>query len=129
MTSSGDSLAASQALLTAALGGLLVLATACSGNSSATPEVNEDTPQPATTCSNRASDNPTISSSMLEPSLTQGEFSSQCSAMNGIMEIQPHCGGSNACRGMSYDSSKQLLTEHNCRAVNSCGGYSCVICD
>jgi hypothetical protein len=128
MTPMGDSLTASQALLAAAIGGLLCLAPACSSNSSA-PETNEDTPQPATTCSNRASDTPTNSSSTVDPSLTQDKFSSQCSAQNGIMEIQPNCGGSNACRGMSYDNAKQLLTEHNCRAVNTCAGYSCVICN
>jgi hypothetical protein len=128
--SDASSFSASQALLTAAIGGLLCLTTACSsGDSTSTPEVNEDTPSPATTCSNRASDNPTISSSTVDPSLTQDKFSSECTAQNGIMEIQPHCGGSNACRGMSYDNAKQLLTEHNCRAVNTCAGYSCVICD
>lgn len=127
MTPLGDSLTASQALLAAAIGGLLCLAPACSSNSAAA--TNEDTPQPATTCSNRASNTPTISSQSLQPDLTHDMFQSQCSALNGIMEIQPNCGGSNACRGMSYDSARQLLTEHNCRAVNTCAGYSCVVCN
>jgi hypothetical protein len=60
--------------------------------------------------------------------LTQQQFEDMCSARDGIFEIQPHCGGSNACRGFSYDSGTLTLTEHTCRATNQCGGWSCVIC-
>jgi len=61
--------------------------------------------------------------------MTLDLFTSQCNAENGIVEIQPHCGGSNACRGMSYDTELQTLIEHTCRSMNSCAGYSCVVCD
>jgi len=61
--------------------------------------------------------------------MTLDTFTSQCGAENGVVEIQPHCGGSNACRGMSYDTELQLLVVHTCRAMNSCAGYSCVVCD
>ena len=58
--------------------------------------------------------------------LTLEQFTALCDSMNGIFEIQPHCGGSNACRGMSYDTGTQTLTEHTCRGTNTCAGYSCV---
>jgi hypothetical protein len=61
--------------------------------------------------------------------MTQDVFTSQCNARHGLFEVQPHCGGSNACRGMSYDSETKTLTEHSCRATNTCAGFSCVICD
>lgn len=61
--------------------------------------------------------------------VTLDEFTALCDAKQGIVEIEPHCGGSNGCRGMSYDSTTQTLTEHTCRGTNTCAGYSCVVCD
>ena len=61
--------------------------------------------------------------------MTQDDFTAACAAKNGIFEIQPNCGGSNACRGMSYDSNTATYTEHSCRATNTCAGMSCVVCD
>lgn len=127
---------ASQALLSAALGGLLSLASVACGSSGAsasaaaasTETTNGDTPIPATACDGGVSPDPTVTSTAAG-ALTLGQFTSQCNTLNGIVEIQPHCGGSNACRGMSYDTETQTLSEHTCRATNTCAGYSCVVCD
>jgi hypothetical protein len=125
----------SQALLTAALGGLLCVASACRSASSTSSTdtgtgtiTNEDTPIPATACDGGVSPNPTVTSSTVG-AITQQQFAALCQKRSGILEVQPHCGGSNACRGVSYDSETQTLTEHTCRATNNCAGYSCVVCD
>jgi len=122
---------ASQALLAAALGGLLCVASSgCASSSNASvPATNEDTPVPATECPSGYSTNPTVSATTVVDGVTQESFKSQCDGKNGIFEIQPQCGGSNACRGMSYDSKTQTVSEHNCRATNTCAGYSCVVCN
>jgi hypothetical protein len=128
---------ASQALLAAALGGLLCVAVGCStsstagsnsaAGSSSVSASNGDTPIPATECDGGVSPNPQVTSSAVLD-LTQDQFAKQCAARNGTFEIQPHCGGSNSCRGMSYDLETTALTEHSCRATNTCAGYSCVVC-
>jgi hypothetical protein len=133
-----DSFPVSAALLSAALGGLLCVASsACSSSNvsgtSPTPvstgtAANADTPVPDTTCDGGVLPNRQITSSTVA-ALTLDQFTAQCQALSGILEIQPHCGGSNACRGMSYDSETQTLTEHTCRMLNSCAGFSCVVCD
>jgi hypothetical protein len=125
---------ASPALLAAALGGLLCVTCAACGTSAGSPsdvavtQTNGDTPIPSTACDGGVSPDPTVTA-RTTGALTQGQFAALCSAANGILETQPHCGGSNACRGMSYDSETQTLTEHTCRATNSCAGFSCVVCD
>jgi hypothetical protein len=125
---------ASQALLAAALSGLLSVAVGCTtvssgstADSGSTSVSNGDTPIPATECDGGVSPIPQVTTSAVQV-LTQAEFAMQCAARNGIFEIQPHCGGSNSCRGMSNDSETTTLTEHSCRATNTCAGYSCVIC-
>jgi len=125
---------ASHALLSAALGGLLCVATSrCSANSagsdSGASSVNGDTPIPAIACDAGVSPDPSVTSATIVANMTESEFMAQCDAVSGILEIQPHCGGSNSCRGMSYDLETQTLSEHTCRATNTCAGYSCVVCD
>jgi hypothetical protein len=88
---------------------------------------NPHTPIPATRCASGQVPNPAVTSTVVG-ALTQDAFASQCAAQNGIFEIQPLCGGSNSCRGMSYDAGSQTLTEHACQATNTCAGYSCVVC-
>jgi len=95
--------------------------------SSAVISTNPHTPIPATKCESGQVPNPKVTSTVVG-ALTQDEFASRCAALNGIFEIQPLCGGSNSCRGMSYDSGEQTLTEHSCQATNTCAGYSCVVC-
>ncbi len=116
---------ASENLLAAAVGGLLCLSTSACGSSSS--DATGDTPQPATTCSDQRPDPHVVQKTTVDES--EDDFKSACAARNGIFEIQPGCGGSNACRGMSYDSDAHTLIEHTCRATNTCAGYSCVVCD
>ena len=118
---------ASQALLAAALGGLLCVA-GCSSSNSSTPATNEDSPIPNTQCPTMDA-NPSVTSITAVNDETQDVFQSQCAAKNGIFEVQPQCGGANACKGMSYDSKTETMMEHTCRATNTCAGYSCVVCD
>jgi hypothetical protein len=96
---------ASRALVTAALGGLLLAAPAC--GSSASDGV--------------------ITSSTTDPSMTLEQFTKSCDARHGAVEIHSHCGGENSCKGMSYDTGNQVLTEHTCKGLNTCTGYSCVV--
>lgn len=88
---------------------------------------NPHTPIPATKCESGQVPNPKVTATAIG-ALTQDAFAALCAARNGIFEIQPLCGGSNSCRGMSYDSETQALTEHSCQATNTCAGYSCVVC-
>lgn len=97
------------------------------GASAMDTPANPHTPVPATKCASGRVSNPAVTSTVVG-ALTQDEFASRCTARNGIFEIQPLCGGSNSCRGMSYDSGSQTLTEHSCQATNTCAGYSCVVC-
>jgi len=132
---------ASPALLSAALCGLLgVASTGCSGEPTRTGastgssgpvmgSSDPDAPIPATECDGGVAADPQVTSSMVVANVTLAQFTGECTALAGILEIQPHCGGSNACRGMSYDSDTQTLIEHSCRATNSCAGFSCVVCD
>ncbi|MEB2322092.1 MAG: hypothetical protein OZ921_06235, partial [Sorangiineae bacterium] len=61
--------------------------------------------------------------------MTEAEFRDECEQRGGVFEVIPHCGGLTTCRGMSYDTTTSTLTDHTCRGVNTCAGYSCVICD
>lgn len=146
----------SQALLSAALGGLLCVASvaACSGmasgggpsggggdpgdpnggsssgSSGALADVPDgEGPMPDTACDAGVFVSPMVTSMSLFADMTEQQFTSMCDAQNGIVEVQPHCGGLNACRGFSYDNTTDILSVHTCRATNSCSGWSCVICN
>lgn len=133
---------ASDKLLSAALGGLLVLAPACASTSPNTGPPKEDSgsgadaaitdavaePPVSIACEAGVSDAPEITSSTIV-SKTLEDFTADCNAAGGTVEIEPHCGGENSCRGMSYDTGTMTLTEHTCRGMNTCAGYSCIICD
>jgi hypothetical protein len=80
-------------------------------------------------CDGGVSSSPTVTASSIVTDMTLASFTTQCDGRNGVVEIQPHCGGLNNCRGMSYDTGTQTLTEHTCRATNTCAGYTCVVCD
>lgn len=79
-------------------------------------------------CDAGVSPNPTVTKST-KVTMTREQFTADCDRRHGFFEIEPHCGGSNACRGMSYDSTTETLTEHSCRGTNTCAGYSCIVCD
>lgn len=112
--------AASHALLAAALTGLLCLA-GCGGGA-------EDDPA-ALACAEGPVDNPQITSSETIADLSEAKFRADCDRQRGTVEVHPHCGGVNSCRGFSYDSDTDVFTEHTCRGTNTCTGYSCVVCD
>lgn len=73
------------------------------------------------------SDAGTITSSTTDASMTLETFTARCTARHGTVELHGHCGGANSCKGMSYDTATHVLTEHTCKASNTCAGYSCVI--
>jgi hypothetical protein len=98
----------SSPLLAAALGGLLCLTvSACSSEP----------------------DEPTgvVTSSTVDPNMTLEQFTDDCDARRGKVELHSHCGGVNSCKGFSYDEDTDVLTEHTCKGANTCAGYSCVI--
>jgi hypothetical protein len=101
--------------------------TAADVSDSVVTPANPHTPIPATKCASGQVPNPAVTSTVVG-AVTQDAFAAQCAAQNGIFEIQPLCSGSNSCRGMSYDSGTQTLTEHSCQATNTCAGFSCVVC-
>ena len=148
---------ASPALVAAAIGGLLAASLAACGGSGSTASAgggdgppatpvtradggivattepttpaNGDSPIPRTECADGVYAEADRSvTTRTSGSVAQADFQARCAAESGIYETQPNCGGSNSCRGMSYDSKTQTLTEHTCRATNTCAGFSCVTC-
>ena len=68
-----------------------------------------------------------ITSSKVVPDMTQQKFTQMCDQRHGTVEVIPECGGSNSCKGMSYDTGTQTLVEHTCKGSNTCAGYNCKI--
>lgn len=60
--------------------------------------------------------------------VTLEDFTADCDVLGGTIEIHPHCGGVNTCKGMSYDTGTKVYTEHTCKGLNTCAGFSCVLC-
>jgi hypothetical protein len=114
---------ASRALLSAALGGLLAALPACSTSPGSQGDAG------SLACEAGVPDGGVVTSSTNAPGLTLEQFTSDCTARGGAVEIEPECGGRNSCRGMSYDTGDGVLTEHTCKGLNTCAGYSCIICD
>ena len=103
---------ASRRLLAAALAGLLgVTVQACS-----------DTEHSS---ANQASGSITLSK--VDADMTLEKMTTLCDEKGGTIEQHPHCGGANSCKGMSYDETTEVYTEHTCRGMNTCAGYSCVL--
>lgn len=80
-------------------------------------------------CPSGAVITPVITVTKADVTMTQAEFQAECEKRHGVFEIEPHCGGSNGCRGFSYDETVDTYTEHSCQGANTCGGFSCIICD
>jgi len=120
MKPSPDLSPASDSLRNAALNGLLCLfGAACVP--AGTPEVTCDT--------SIDPDDAEITSSTVDPNMTLELFTLECNALGGTVEEHSHCGGQNSCQGMSYYVGTETLTVHSCQGLNSCTGYSCVVCD
>lgn len=61
------------------------------------------------------------------PDMTFARFTSECDARGGLVQTHAVCSGNNSCKGMSYNKYDNVLTEHSCKAANTCGGMSCVV--
>jgi hypothetical protein len=107
---------ASRLLVAAALGGLLGLAV-CAGGCADDELTNGSTGEGGAR----------ITASHIDNSMTRDSFEAACDAQGGQMEDHPHCGGANSCKGMSYDLGTHVYTEHGCRGLNTCTGFSCVL--
>jgi hypothetical protein len=70
-----------------------------------------------------------ITSSDAAFGITLEIFTEMCDRAGGWVEIHPHCGGANSCRGFSYDEGTHVFTEHTCAGLNTCNGFSCVLPD
>jgi hypothetical protein len=71
---------------------------------------------------------PYVTSTTNVATMTQEQFTALCDARHGTVEIPPHCGGFNTCMGFSWWADTGDLTEHTCRGMSSCVGFSCVVC-
>ena len=109
--------APSRLLLVAALGGLLTATTCAVGCA-------DD--EPGSELRGAGGAAASITSSRTDTSVTLESFTAECTARRGKLEIHPHCGGANSCKGMSYDAGTHVLTEHGCAGLNTCNGFSCV---
>lgn len=116
----------STTLLTAAVAGLL---TAIACNQTADDHHQDDTDTLDTPKETDTTDTPEygITDRRELPDLTFAQFSTDCAARGGLVQTHATCAGNNACRGMSFNKWSKELTEHSCRALNSCGGASCVV--
>lgn len=76
--------------------------------------------------SNMGGDANKVISSRIDSTITAKNFESSCDSAGGIVEIHASCGGTNSCKGLSYNKWSHKLTEHSCKAANTCGGFTCV---
>jgi hypothetical protein len=72
-------------------------------------------------------DDRVISLTEHDASFTADEFNAMCDRLGGFVEVHPHCGGANSCRGVSFDQTTSTFTEHSCAGLNTCTGYTCVL--
>ena len=67
-----------------------------------------------------------VLSSRTDRALTFRSFLADCTRRGGFVQTHATCAGNNSCRGASYNRFDRSVIEHTCRAMNSCGGMSCV---
>jgi hypothetical protein len=103
----------SEALLTAALSGLIA-GTSMACGTEATPE------------STTEKEGAKITSQVKVPDMTFAKFSADCDARGGLVQTHAVCAGNNSCKGVSFNKYDLILSEHTCKAQNTCGGMSCV---
>lgn len=59
--------------------------------------------------------------------LTVDKFEELCAERGGLTQTHVTCGGTNACRGLDYNSwDPTTVVEHTCRGFSKCMGLSCV---
>jgi hypothetical protein len=68
-----------------------------------------------------------VTSSRVDTTVTLESFTKDCAARSGTLEQHSHCGGANSCKGISYDTGTHVLSEHGCKGLNTCAGFSCVL--
>ncbi len=103
----------SRGLLLAAIAGLLGSVPACGGDSGGDDAATDEAPH--------------MTSSELMPGVTLESFTAMCDERGGTVEVIPHCGGVNTCKGFAYDQTTEMLSEHTCKATNTCGGFNCIV--
>jgi Cytochrome C oxidase, cbb3-type, subunit III len=77
-------------------------------------------------CGEGGQSEPVVTATRKVPALDANTFDAQCAQLDGVVQFHAHCGGYNLCRGESYDSATEELSEHTCRGLNTCAGMSCV---
>jgi len=70
-----------------------------------------------------------ITSSQIIADLSAADFQGRCDERGGTVEVIPHCGGINTCKGFSYDQTTSELSEHTCAGAATCAGWNCLIPD
>jgi hypothetical protein len=70
---------------------------------------------------------PRVTATMTDTSMTFEKFSADCDKRGGLVQTHAVCSGNNACKGISFNKFSYERTEHTCKAMNSCGGMSCVV--
>jgi hypothetical protein len=127
-----------QPLLAAAIAGLL-LGGGCDGDDDTSPSECPTTGQGAgdTTSATTGSGGAggaggqggsyVVISDTEDTTMTFAKFSSACMQREGFLQTHATCARTNSCKGMSYNKYDYVLREHTCRAMNTCGGISCVV--
>lgn len=59
--------------------------------------------------------------------MTFDDLRKLCDGRGGFMQTTAACAGAASCRGLSYLAPDGPLTEHSCKGLNYCAGFSCVI--
>jgi hypothetical protein len=70
---------------------------------------------------------PTIISSEPNYTIKFADFAAMCTERGGLMQTHATCAGNNYCAGFHFNKNSKMFMEHTCKAMNSCGGISCVI--
>lgn len=68
-----------------------------------------------------------VLSEVEDKTMTYTKFTDECAKRDGLVQTHAVCFGNNSCKGMSYNKFDFKLMEHTCKALNSCGGMSCVV--
>jgi mono/diheme cytochrome c family protein len=65
----------------------------------------------------------------IEGEIPYATFEADCEKMGGLIQMHGACAGNNSCKGLSYGDwgSGSVTTEHSCRGMNWCNGWSCVV--
>jgi hypothetical protein len=114
-----------------AVAGLSLTLTACLGDSSDTNEPVAQASSSSTAVSSSAtghgtSSNEKIISVTKDTTMTVERYVADCQKSGGLVEMHAVCGGTNSCKGTSFNKWSFKIHEHTCKGVNTCGGASCL---